>query len=196
MIAECDDGERVQIARKTIGASATATLQGLEGMADFNKSSFPSLEGLLRKLAKLSDDGEVCSKKYCPLFVGMARRLFTGKTEADFACERDMLREWSRRMDDEDDRKDVEEELDRMAEERSKAVAAGKPIKPWFDEGAVGTNISNELKFARVWKDYREYLTGVPKQPLMGPPKWDITTWTDAEKKPYHFGEEEDSDDY
>ncbi|KAF9478169.1 hypothetical protein BDN70DRAFT_65393 [Pholiota conissans] len=189
---QCDDGDRVRVTRKAIGAAALTALQGLQGMPDFRVISHPSLESLLKNIVQLCEDGEMIKNKYAPLFIGMARRLFSEKTEADFARERDMLTEFARTMRDEEDKKDLESSVKKMAEDRRKALAAGEPLQPWFTKGVGETKIPNELKFARVWKEYKEYQAEVPKQPLMGPPKWDLSTWTDAEKHPYLFSTMDD----
>ncbi len=88
----------------------------------------------------------------------------------------------------------MQQKLKKRAEDQAATVAAGKPIVSWFAKGAIETKVPNDLRFARVWKEYKEYLAGCPTLPMKGPAKWDLTTWTAAEKKRFQFGEGSDFD--
>lgn len=147
----------------------------------------------------------MCSTRYEPVLKGIARRLFVGKTEADFIREREMAEEWVRGLrdnsddDDEDEDEDDEDEgeprgkkgmekaLKKIADKHAAAKAAGMPFRPWFVEGEIIANVPNDIKFARAWKEYKDYLAGCPRVPMRGPPKWDLTTWTATEKEPFQF---------
>lgn len=157
----------------------------------------------------------VCDEEYGPIFRGIARRLFSGKTNADMIREREMQEEWVASLSDDEDnddddddndededdeditprkKRDMQLKLKKRADDQAAAVAAGKSITPWFAKGAFETKVPNDLRFARVWKEYKEYLAGCPTLPMRGPAKWDLTTWTAAEKKPFQFGEGSDFD--
>jgi hypothetical protein len=80
---------------------------------------------------------------------------------------------------------------EREAEEADDADAG----KPWFggkrdrQEGSKGN-----FALTRTWKEYRDAVRGAPGVPLRGPPKWDLSKWTAAEKAPFKFDAGGDSD--
>ncbi|KAF8969504.1 hypothetical protein BDZ97DRAFT_1653923, partial [Flammula alnicola] len=187
---QCDDGDRVDITNKTIGAEAIAVFRGLDAEDCLTPQIFPSLETVLKKLFKFSEEmeGQGCDSMYGPLCKGIARRLFQGKTEDDFALELEQLQEWANGLDA-DEKKEVRAKIKKIADERAAAAASGKTIKPWYAQGKVydEDDEDDDFKLSRVWKDYKEYLSGVPRMPLRGPAKWDISKWTAAERRLFEF---------
>ena len=45
----------------------------------------------------------------------------------------------------------------------------------------------DDYAMSRVWKEYKEYLANTPTMPLRGPMNWDISEWTEEEKKEFSF---------
>ncbi|KJA29910.1 hypothetical protein HYPSUDRAFT_174886 [Hypholoma sublateritium FD-334 SS-4] len=193
---QCNDGQRVRATNKAIGAAALAVFQGLEKSADFSTAAFPSLESLLQFCCKSCKEGMVCDQEYGPIFRGIARRLFAGKTNADMIRDREMQEEWVASLSDDEDNDNDEDDDDEDEDEDNEDIIPRKKkdmqlkLQKRADDQAAA--VPNELRFARVWKDYKEYLAGCPTLPLRGPPKWDLTTWTAAEKKPFQFGDGSD----
>lgn len=84
--------------------------------------------------------------------------------------------------DDEDEDEDEEEEDD------DKPWWHGaKPLHEDYDD--------KDYKLTRAWKEYKEYLQGVPTKPMKGPPQWDLTKWSAAQKAQFSLSRGMDDDD-
>lgn len=44
---------------------------------------------------------------------------------------------------------------------------------------------AGDLNYTTCWKAYKKHAAGVPNVPMRGPPKWDLTKWTKAEKSQF-----------
>ncbi|THH30678.1 hypothetical protein EUX98_g3494 [Antrodiella citrinella] len=60
----------------------------------------------------------------------------------------------------------------------------------WYEEGRDGADEdydNDNFVLARVWKAYNAYLQGcsTSTKPLRGPPQWDLSKWSDAQKAPF-----------
>lgn len=182
-LAECDDGDRVEVTNKAIGASAIAVLRGLDKENKLDAVHFPSLE-------KNLVDG-MSGSSYAPLCNAIARRVFSDKSENEFALEISQMKEWINGLDDED-KEEASADLKALEKER-KAPA----FKPWYNKGKVcDEKVKNpDFTLSRVWKEYKDYISEVPTLPMRGPAKWDISKWTTAERKPFEFGAMDDEDE-
>ena len=68
---------------------------------------------------------------------------------------------------------------------RTKLIGSREGRGSKYDEDAKSKN----LVLSRIWKDYKDYLRGVPSCPMKGPREWDISRWTYEEKTPFLFSE-------
>lgn len=130
----------------------------------------------------------MCDSSYGPLCNAIARRVFKDKSKKEFALEISQMKEWINGLDDED-KEEASAELKALEKERK---APG--FKPWYTKGKIcDENLKNpDFTLSRVWKEYKEYISGAPSLPLRGPPKWDINKWTAAEKRPFEFSAMDD----
>ena len=155
---------------------------------------FPSLETLLRFAAEW-DDGLDDTAGYYRICKALGYRLFKDKTEDDREIEKARIDEWVTSMEKEEKdeylkfKEDGDEDEDEEEEEESS--------KDWFAEGKKFNEDEKikEIGLARAWKEYKEYLQDVPTMPLRGPPQWDLTKWSDLDKKPFLFSNQGDGDD-
>jgi len=190
---ECDDGNRVEITNRAIGASAIAVLRGLDKENKLDGTHFPSLETLLKNLVTLGGemDGMCESSSYGLLCNAIARRVFKDKSKEEFTLEITQMKEWIDGRDEED-KEEASAELKALEEERK-----SPEFKPWYRKGKVCNEKDKNPDFtlSRVWKEYKEYISGVPSLPMRGPAKWDISKWTAAERRPFEFSAMDDEDD-
>ncbi|KDR83899.1 hypothetical protein GALMADRAFT_86570 [Galerina marginata CBS 339.88] len=188
--AHCDDGDRVDITNRTIGVCAIAVLCGLDDNDLLHSVHFPSLENLLKRLVSLSE-GMDC--QYGLPCKAIARRVFQDKSEAEMSLDITRLNEWAIGLEA-DEKEKAKAQIEKMIEEKAAAAARGKRVKPWYAKGDVcDENDSDpDFKLSRVWKDYKECLSGVPRLPMRGPPKWDLSKWSAAERRAFEFGAMDD----
>ncbi|KAF5387663.1 hypothetical protein D9615_000592 [Tricholomella constricta] len=186
----CDDGDRTQITDKAYGALVVAMLRGFEAEGNLNTTHLPGLESFLKITAEWADSMSrlSCDASYGPYCKSLGQKLFKDKSPADIAREKAQLKEWIDSLDAEN-RQAVKQQLEEEAE-----VAAGR--KPWYSE--AGDINEDNLVISRVWKEYKEYLSGVPRKPVRGPGTWDISKWTAAEKEEFVFkgASDEENDDF
>lgn len=99
---ECDDGDRVDVTNKAIGASAIAVLCGLDKGNKLDANNFPSLETLLKNLVTFSDEMDsMCGgSSYGLLCNAIARRVFKDKSKEEFALEITQMKEWIDGLDE------------------------------------------------------------------------------------------------
>ena len=148
---------------------------------------FPSLENLLKNIVEVGSymDDIGCESKYKLLCKAIARRVFKNKTEADIALDASRLEEWANGLEG-DEKKEIKAQLKKISDERA---AGSTKIKQWYKMGKVcdEDDDDDDFSYYRVWKAYKEFLSGVPTKPLRGPPKWDINKWTAAERSAFEF---------
>ncbi|KIM46333.1 hypothetical protein M413DRAFT_36146, partial [Hebeloma cylindrosporum] len=179
--AQCDDGDRVDVTNKTIGASAIAVLRGLDKENKLDAAHFPSLEALLKNLVTLSE--EMDGSSYGLLCKAIARRIFSDKSEEELNLEISQMEEWVDGLDDEE-KEEASAELKALKKKRE-----APEFKPWYNKGKVCDEKTKNPDFtlSRVWKEYKDYISGAPSLPMRGPAKWDISKWTAAERRPFEF---------
>lgn len=121
----------------------------------------------------------------------IARRIFKDSSEADRKIEIERLKEWAASIDDKEMKKVVLSDIKELSKRKP-----GNKKAEWYATGAVGDEDDNssDFKFTGVWKRYRDYLAECPRYPLRGPPEWDLTEWSDEEKKPFSFAHMDNSD--
>lgn len=187
-----DDGDRTKITNKAHGALVVAMLRGFEAEGKLNTTHLPGLEGYLRTTAEWAEQMSrlSCDSSYGAYCKAIGKKLFKNKSPEDVAREKSWLEEWITGLDEED-RAEVRENLKEQAQEK-----ASKTKKAWY--AGAGDVDDDDHVLSRVWKEYKQYLAGVPKKPLCGPGTWDISKWTAAQKEEFKFkdGSDEDDEDY
>lgn len=181
-----DDGDRVLITDKLFGACLIKVVRELKDANMLNVETFPNLETILKRGASWGDSA--ADAKYQIVLRGIGKRLFADKSSEDLAREKAMVEEWISTLSKKD-QKDVREQMEEEEEEEDPDAG------PWFDEEKANEDFEHSgFKLAKVWKDYTAYLKKVPAVPLRGPPKWDLTKWTAAEKASFQMDDDMDDD--
>lgn len=183
--AVADDGDCVTLTNKAFGACLITTLRALAKEKRLDVAHFPSLETVLERAAKWGEnmDGISAGSDYHVVCKGIGKRLFGNKSDAQRALEKKRVQEWIATLDKEDrDSEEDDENEDEDEEEEG----------PWYAGNADEELDDDDFKLWRTWKEYKEYLADSPNKPLRGPPKWDLTKWTQAEKAPFLFDNQGD----
>ncbi|KAL0949293.1 hypothetical protein HGRIS_009371 [Hohenbuehelia grisea] len=183
----CDDGDRVRITHKAYGALFVTLLRGLKNAGRLQTSNgYASLETMLRLGAEWGDfmRGIDCKSDYDKVCQAIGKRLFADKKGGDIALEEARVAEWKKSLSEEA-RKDLEAQENDDDEEES---------EPWFSGiGDYSEDAkSSDFELARVWKKYKTCVSDSPNVPLRGPPKWDLSSWTASDKKPFLFSTRQD----
>jgi hypothetical protein len=184
----CDDGERVDLTDKVYGASLVTVLRALNNEGRLDAMNFPSLETTLR----LATEWGLMMKEmsYTPPYYlvckVIGKRLFRHKSKHVLALEKARLAEWVS-SHDADERRLLKKNI---RKERRDAVAAaeeGRVQKRWYSGAGDFDEDEKDRDFvlSGVWKKYKDYLRNVPKEPLEGPPEWDLKKWTVLEMLPF-----------
>lgn len=133
---------------------------------------------------------------------GVGKNLFKDKTEEDFALEKRRYEEWEQSVKNEEDEdegtKDAEmNKNDKSNEDEDEDEDEEEKGKPWYTKGSAwDLNMRNsDLSLWPVWKAYKAFLAQDSPGPAMGGQWWDISDWTNAEKKPFLFSTMRDSMD-
>ncbi|THV08324.1 hypothetical protein K435DRAFT_7585 [Dendrothele bispora CBS 962.96] len=183
--SQCDDGELVRMTNKAYGSLIVGLIRGLKKEDLLDSAHFSSLECFLAAVTELWEfmNGQGCESAYGVVCKAVGKRLFKDKSEEQKALEIAWVQEWqnSRNVDKpEDDEEQQEEEEDEDEEDKG-------GNKPWFRGGKEAEEDLKDRDFSRerVWKEYRGYLNETPNFPLRGPPCWDISEWTEEEKRPF-----------
>ncbi|KDQ64402.1 hypothetical protein JAAARDRAFT_683621 [Jaapia argillacea MUCL 33604] len=137
-----------------------------------------------------------CDSPYYFVCKGIGKRLFKGKSDEVKALEESRLEEWIQSLDAKN-QKAVREAIKEDEEEDAELAAEGKPTKTWYS-GKADEEDDDDYRLTRIWKEYKDYLSGVPTKPLRGPPKWDISKWSQAEKAAFsldRFGGDDSGED-
>ncbi|KAK0461981.1 uncharacterized protein EV420DRAFT_1528198 [Desarmillaria tabescens] len=180
----CDDGKRITHTDKAYGSLLITVLRALKQDGRLDTTNYPSLETLLKYAVGWGESVPV-NTGYSGICKAIGYRLFKNKTAEQVALEKARVDEWMKGLDKET-RKRMEEEDDEDDEDDDDDEEGG-----WFQGG----NKCNEdatiknLVLSRAWKDYKDYLRGVPSRPMKGPGEWDISKWTYEQKKPFLFSE-------
>lgn len=208
--AHVDDVERVIITEKAYGALAVATVRALEAASLLNEETIPNLEWTLKHIAVcIEDESPACAQ----VLKGYGKKLFGSRT----AEERKQLRlarnaaydefvrhlsheERERRGDISEEGEDGEEgaEDEDDEDEDMEEDESADNDRPWFaDARASDADLKDSsLRVPSIWKQYRRIWSESPHFPLRGPKKWDLTTWTAAEKRKFSFDTMNEDDDF
>jgi hypothetical protein len=189
----CDDGERVELTDKLYGASLVTTLRALDKEGRLDATSFPTLETLLISAAEWGSAME--GSTYHLVCKAIGRRLFKDKSPEVVAMEKARLQEWIASLG-KAVQAHVRAALKENEEEAVEAAAEGHVEKAWYAGGKASDEHDKDPDYtlSRVWREYREFLFTVPTKPLRGPPNWDISKWSEAQRQPFKFGNGGDDD--
>lgn len=181
----CDDADRIAYTNRAYGSLLVATLRALTKMEGLDATHYPSLEAFLEGATewgiRMENLGDVGSPYYT-VCQGIGERLFESKSKETLALEKARVEEYIKTFDKKE-QKDMRAMVKEAAEEK-------KGQAPWWEGGDEHLKDA-DLSYTRVWKEYKGYLGGVDDEPLRGPPYWDISDWSEAEKKPFLFDNEE-----
>jgi hypothetical protein len=181
----CNDGERTELTNKAYGACIVATMRGLKKDGRLDTTNFPALETLLRNTTEWGEamKGMGCDSPYYNVCKGIGKRLFKDKSDETVALEKARLEEWIAGLDE------GEQATVRAGMKEEEEAAEGHVEKPWYADACDWYENDRDENFVmtRVWKEYKDYLRDCPTAPLRGPMEWDITEWTEEEKKEFSF---------
>ncbi|KAL1717613.1 hypothetical protein EV715DRAFT_202865 [Schizophyllum commune] len=197
-----DDGDRVDLTAKAYGACLVTVLRALKKDGQLNTDAYPALGYLLKNAAALGEclQGINAGSDFASVCKGIGKRLFKDKSVEETKAlhlarqkewfeglegeERETMEEVMNESDGEDDDEDMEEDGGEKEKEGSQ-----KEGKAWWHGGREGAEDEKDEDFvlSRVWKEYKEYLSDVPTKPLRGPPQWDLTKWSKADKARFSF---------
>ncbi|KAK7470406.1 hypothetical protein VKT23_001832 [Stygiomarasmius scandens] len=176
---DCDDGELVDLANKAYGSLIVGLIRGLKKDRRLDVSRFPSLECFLASVTRFCEfmKGQGCESDYDRVCKAVGKRLFKNKSKHRQALESSWARNWWNNCDE-----DVIERLDDEDKDNNDG-------KPWY---YGGTYVDEDLKdpdFSRerVWKEYKDHLRGSLNCPCYGPPYWDLTRWSEDDKRPFLY---------
>lgn len=185
-----DDGERAELTDKAYGAALVTVVRALQKEDRLDVEHFPSLETFLRAGAAWGVGmAGATGSTYYKVLNGIGRRLFKNKSPEADELQKARVEEWIKTLpaDEQAEIKKTREEGDEDEDEDEDDGVA------WYDEkGPDENHKSKDYTFSRVWKEYRTYLRECPEVPLRGPPEWDLTEWSDADKAPFSFDNMED----
>lgn len=178
----CDDGELTRNANKLYSALLLSVLKGLKDANQLDPTIFPSLETVLRVAYDVGKDLEGVDLKaaYVATCKAIANRLFKDTTAADQILNEARHREFVTNIEDAEQKEMVLEGMEQYLEKC-------KTEKPWFLKGKIGQEEYKDLSKA-VTTAWNKYKAIAPNGPFRGPPEWDITKWTDEDKKPFMLG--------
>ena len=175
----CDDADRIAHTNKVYGAFLVATLRALSKIGGLDVTHYPSLETFLQSATewgiRMETMGDVGSPYYT-VCQGIGERLFKEKSKETIALEKARAEEYINTFDSEE-QKDMREMV-KEAEREKKRQAS------WWKDGEEDFK-DPDFSYTRVWKEYKSYLAGVPDGPLRGPPYWDISDWSESEKRAF-----------
>ncbi|KDQ18622.1 hypothetical protein BOTBODRAFT_29001 [Botryobasidium botryosum FD-172 SS1] len=184
-----DDPDRPALTNKAYGACLVATLRTLSEEGRLDRANFPSLETLLSRAASWGKDMFSISagSDYHLVCKGIGQRLFAHKSAQEKALEKKMAQEWLDSLD--------AENKAAMEEDDDEEDSDDEDGRPWYSGKANEHDNDDDYKITKTWKAYKEHLASYPTKPLRGPPKWDLTKWTQAEKAPFLFSNHGNDDD-
>ncbi|KAL1743658.1 hypothetical protein HDZ31DRAFT_64850 [Schizophyllum fasciatum] len=191
-----DDGGRVDVTAKAYGASLITVLRALKKEGQLNTDAYPALDYLLKSAASLGSclRGINAGSDFDGVCKGIGKRLFGNASRQELRALHVARREeWIAQLEGEM-RAQVEAAMKDDDDEDSDAE---EEEKPWWDGGEEGWEDVKDEDFvlSRVWKEYKAYLSDVPTKPLRGPPQWDLTKWSKADKAMFSFDAMSDDED-
>ncbi|KAI5891236.1 uncharacterized protein SCHCODRAFT_02628501 [Schizophyllum commune H4-8] len=201
-----DDGERVDLTAKAYGACLVTVLRALKKNGQLNTDAYPALGYLLKNAAALGEcvQGINAGSDFASVCKGIGKRLFKDQSVEEMKAlhlarqkewfeglegeERKTMEEVMNESDDDEDEEEDDDEDEDM-EEGGAEDQGKKEGKPWWSGGREGAEDEKDADFvlSRVWKEYKDYLSDVPTKPLRGPPQWDLTKWSKADKARFSF---------
>ncbi|KAK7470407.1 hypothetical protein VKT23_001833 [Stygiomarasmius scandens] len=183
----CYDGELIKMTNKAYGCLIVGLIRGLKKDNRLDPSRFPSLECFLKNVTEFCGlmKSQGCNSDYDRVCKAVGHRLFKNKTDEQRAQEIAWAQAWWDNLKKDGDNDDSMEGEDEDEDEDDE----DNDGRSWFhgadeaDEDMKDPDFSRE----RVWKEYKDYLRGVPDCPMRGPPYWDISEWEEQDKKPFLF---------
>ncbi|TCD69881.1 hypothetical protein EIP91_005958 [Steccherinum ochraceum] len=184
-----DDGERIELTDKVYGASLVTVLRALKKEDRLDLQHFPSLETFLMAGSSwgISMTG-VDMGEYYKVLNGIGQRLCNAqdKTPESIALRKAQVEEWILTLPkkEQDDYKEMcKKGKDGMDEDDEEDDG-----KEWYErQGADEDYKSSDFTLSRVWKEYKAYLQESPTKPLRGPPEWDLSKWSAAQRAQFSF---------
>ncbi|KAG5648858.1 hypothetical protein DXG03_000207 [Asterophora parasitica] len=176
----CDDVERVKITDKAYGTLIVTLLRGFEAEGILNATHLPALESFLKLTSGWADQQKrlKCTAAYGPYCKSLGEKLFTGlKTSEETTREKKRLKEWIETLEPERQQW-VKQQMEEDHE-------VGGAQNAWYKE--AGDIDEASLVLEKVWKEYKDYLSGVLNKPSKGPGTWEISKWTAGEREPFLF---------
>ncbi|KAI5119393.1 hypothetical protein M0805_005936 [Coniferiporia weirii] len=188
--ATVDDGPRVIATDKAYGALLIVTVRALASTSPplLDEATLPGLEETLRRMANWGDNMGFVECSYSKVLKGFGCKLFGSRTPEEreqtkaarvrgyevfvralSQAERKRRGDSLPGEDDSDDDDDDEDDDDSV----------------WYG-GAAAKDAEYShanLKITPVWKEYKSKLMGAQRVPQRGPPTWDLTKWSAADKK-------------
>jgi hypothetical protein len=122
-------------------------------------------------------EGISCKSDYTTSCKAIANDLFKNAAASNRARYEAQLREYAESIDDEQDKQDFLEEVEDYLADLEEVT--------WYMEGKVGKPEIKNTGLTKAWSNYRGT---APNAPFRGPPEWDLTKWTEEDKKPFTFG--------
>ncbi|KAI0677630.1 hypothetical protein C8Q78DRAFT_1003597 [Trametes maxima] len=200
---QVDDGERVEATIKAYGAMLVATIRGLEKDDALNEVDIPNLEEALQSFARSFDSGSDAEEFFNNIVRAYGRKLFGDRTDEErkniWRSRWEAYVAFVKALPDEEREKrgemvpDEDGEKDKDADgedgEGSEDNDDDDDGEAWFGDVNVKDAQKTHRDFAvsRTWKEYKDALAGSPNVPLRGPPTWNLTEWTDEDKRPFLF---------
>ncbi|KAF9450139.1 hypothetical protein P691DRAFT_495711 [Macrolepiota fuliginosa MF-IS2] len=181
----CDDGDLTRSTDKLYGALLLTILKGLKDTNQLTTEVFPNLESILSAAYTFGELMKTisCKSEYTTACKAIANSLFKETTAADRALYEARLREHVASLEDPDESKEVLEGV----EEYLKKVKKEKVV--WYMKGKIGKAEIKNTGLTKAWNDYRGK---APPVPFRGPPEWDLSKWTEKDKKAFSFDADDD----
>ncbi|KAL5482520.1 hypothetical protein ACEPAI_9114 [Sanghuangporus weigelae] len=191
-----DDGERVAITETAHGALIVTTIRALDAAGQLNKSFFPDLAYTLRDMAQWTLTWwDTLDTYYHRVLKGYGKKLLGGRTDEEYKREASAVKKaynaFVQKLSPEEREKGRYKfigQKDEQEENRGDAEEGGRRM--WYEDGDVRDISLMDSSFSvfSTWKKYKECLRESPQVPLYGPPEWDLTQWTEAEKREFKLG--------
>ncbi|KAH9917714.1 uncharacterized protein B0H18DRAFT_1033497 [Fomitopsis serialis] len=181
-----DDGEHVDLMVRAYGACLVATLRALKKNGELTPERYPSLEYLLKAATSLcqATQGINAGSAFDRVCQGIGKRLFDNTPRAEArALHEARHKAWLMTLPEED-RKGFSEGDDDDDDDDEE-----EDDKPWWHGGKelAEDKKDGDFALARVWKEYKDYLSETQTVPLRGPPIWDLDKWSAADKAAFSF---------
>lgn len=176
----CDDGDLARSTNNLYGALLLTILKGLQNTNQLTPKIFLNLETVLRTAHTFGElmDGIACKSNYTTACKAIANKLFKDTAAADQALYEARLREHMENIQDPEERKEMLEEVEEYLEEMKEEETV------WYMKGKVGKDEIKNTGLARAWNEYKGR---APAAPMKGPPEWDLTKWTEKDKRAFSF---------